>query len=225
MKTKILWAIVLVFMVQSTVAQKVVKTDVALASYAQFESTLLEALKKYREDYLKNGVSAPIAEKELVGVAQEAIFNAFISDKEKVVDAILSQPVTVTVSINLTYDRSKDFPKIQKEYVDQMTAFWNAFTSRGIKESIGYTPRAGETTSNVSKTTITTKEEVNGQIKSIKTTTTETSTSNAKSQTVQTEVTPVTFKTPEDLKPYINPLVESVTHYVETWVKTWEIRN
>ncbi len=225
MKKSILWALALVFMTQVVVAQKVVKTDVALASYAQFESTLLEALKKYRQDYLKNGVAAPIAEKELVNVAQEAIFTAFVTDKEKVVDAMLAQPVTVVVNINLTYARSKDFPKIQKEYVDQMTAFWNAFASRGIKESIGYTPRAGETTSNLSKTTVTTKEEVNGQIKSIKTTTTETDVTNPKSQTVQTEVTPVNFKTPKDLEPYINPLLESVTHYVETWVKTWEIRN
>lgn|GEM_PF-5286421 len=225
MKTKILWvAISLVFMVQTTMAQKIVKSDVALSSYTQFESTLLEALKKYRTDYLKNGVAAPLAEQELINVAQEAIFKAFIADKEKVVDVMLAQPVTVTVNINLTYDRSEDFPLLQGDYVEQMTAFWNAFASRGIKESIGYTPRDGETTSNLSKTTVTTKEEVNGQIKSIKTTTTETAVTNAKLQTVQTEVTPVSFKTTEDLKPYINPLLESVTHYVQSWVKTWTIR-
>ena len=226
MKTKILWvAISLVFMVQTTMAQKIVKTDVALASYTQFESTLLNALKKYREDYLKNGVAAPLAEEELVNVAQEAIFTAFMTDKEKVVDAMLAQPVTVVVNINLTYDKSKDFSMIQGEYVKQMTAFWNGFSGRGIKESIGYTPRSEETSSNVSKTTIMVTEEINGQTKSVTTTTKAVSTTENLAQTVQTKVRPVNFKTPEDLKPYINPLLEMVKHHVHVWVNTWAIRN
>ena len=225
MKKSILWTLVLVFMTQVVVAQKIVKTDVALASYTQFESTLLDALKKYREDYLKNGVAAPLAEEELVNVAQEAIFTAFMTDKDKVVDAMLAQPVTVVVNINLTYGKSKDFPMIQQAYVTQMTAFWNGFAGRGIKESIGYTPRSGETQSNVTKTTTTVIEEVNGKTKSVTRTTKAVSTTENLAQTVQTEVTPVNFKTPDDLKPYINPLLGMVKHHVHVWVNTWAIKN
>lgn len=225
MKAKNLWiSAILVMILQSVSAQKVETVQVPIESYKGFETTLTAALTKYRLDYLKNGISAAIAEEELVVAAQEAVFVAFIIDKEKVVDALLSKPVTVRVNIALQYDKSKDFSILQQAYVAQMTNFWNAYAGRGIKESLGYTPRDGESSSDVKKITTTVTEEINGQTKSVTTSTKEVISTSSLPQTVQTSPRTVSFKVPKDLEPYINPLLTEVTKFVHQWVSTWQIR-
>lgn len=225
MKARNLWvAIALVFMVQGISAQKVETVKVEIESYKSFEDSLKGALMKYRVDYLKNGISAAVAEEELVIAAQTAIFEAFMADKEKVVDALLSKPVTVRVNINLKYDKSKDFPILQTAYMKEMTNFWNGFAGRGVKESLGYTPRSGETENEVTKTTITTTTTVNGVVKNVDTKTEEVQSSKQLEKKVQKTARTVSFKVSKDLEPYIDPLLNEVTKFVHQWVNTWQIK-